>query len=726
MLMQTEVQYQAPVMMVAAVSTPRKLWEHPDPKSTAMWKFIQDANAKRGLQMQTFRDLYNWSVGPSRTDFWEDMWKTSNLIYSGNYTTVVDTSLPMETNPHWFQGTYLNFAENILFTADPTYPGVRTTVHKEETKIALTEIREGNKEIRHLTWGDLRRRVGVLANALRARGVGKGDRVAVIASTSFDTFIAFMATVAVGGLFSSSSTDMGAKGILERLLQIRPKYVFVDDWTVYNGKTFDLRPKIEQIVAGIEIGGVEEFEGVVVQPRFPGRPADVAHLARTVRLDEFLQVAGGDNTLTFERVAFRDPFLIVYSSGTTGVPKCIVHSTGGVLINVAKESILHKEMTPESVVLQYTTTGWIMYVVSVQVCLFGTRSILYDGSPFQPTPETFLSILEEQGVTDFGTSPKFLHELQKRNITPRTLFPFKSLKSVATTGMVLPEAQFEWFYDTGFPAHVHLRNISGGTDIAGRFGIENPLEPVYSGGCQGPCLGMKVQVYDSLIESGPGCAVPDGEPGELVATASFPNQPVYFYGDDAAGTRYQSAYFTRFPGVWTHGDFIQMHPITGQILFLGRADGVLNPSGVRFGSADIYSVIETHFPEIADSICVGQRRPGDADESVMLFLKMNKGYDYTDGLVDRVKRKIAEERSRRHVPRFVFQTWDIPTTVNLKKVELPVKQIVSGKKIKPSGTLANPESLKFYEQFADVEEVVRRMAIERLSMERRRWRSSTL
>jgi acetoacetyl-CoA synthetase len=382
-----------------------------------------------------------------------------------------------------------------------------------------------------------------------------------------------------------------------------------------------------------------------------------------------------------------------------------------------------------------------MYVVSVQVCLFGTRSILYDGSPFQPTPETFLSILEEQRVTDFGTSPRFLHELQKRNIAPRNLFPFSHLKSVGTTGMVLTEAQFGWFYDTGFPASVHLRNQSGGTDIAGRFGLENPLEPVYAGGCQGPGLGTKIQVYDSLIESGPGCAVPDGEPGELVATASFPNQPVYFYGDDAQNTRYQSAYFTRFPGVWTHGDFIQMHPITGQILFLGRADGVLNPSGVRFGSADIYSVVETHFPEVADSICVGQRRPGDVDESVILFLKMNKGYEYTESLVNKIKSKIAEERSRRHVPRFVFQTWDIPvcffssltlywgkiltdvwqTTVNLKKVELPVKQIVSGKKIKPSGTLANPESLKFYEQFANVEEVIKRM-----TNAKKTWRRCTL
>jgi acetoacetyl-CoA synthetase len=301
-----------------------------------------------------------------------------------------------------------------------------------------------------------------------------------------------------------------------------------------------------------------------------------------------------------------------------------------------------------------------MYMVSVQACLFGSRSVLYDGSPFQPSPQTFLSILQEQRVTDFGTSPRFLHELQKRDIVPRDLFDLSSLKSVCTTGMVLTEAQFEWFYDTGFPAAVHLRNISGGTDLAGCFGIENPLEPVYIGGCQGPCLGTKLEVYNSLIESGPGKAVPDGEPGELVATASFPNQPVFFWGDDESGTRYQNAYYTRFPHVWTHGDFIQIHPMTGQILFLGRADGVLNPSGVRFGSADIYSVIETHFPEIADSICVGQRRPQDDDESVMLFLRMNEGHQYTDALVERIKKRISEERSRRHVPRYMFQTWDIP------------------------------------------------------------------
>lgn len=304
-----------------------------------------------------------------------------------------------------------------------------------------------------------------------------------------------------------------------------------------------------------------------------------------------------------------------------------------------------------------------MYLVSVQSLLYGSRSVLYDGSPFLPGPDAFLSILSQERVTDFGTSPRFLHELQKRSIVPRELFDLSALREVVTTGMVLSDSLFEWFYDTGFPKSVHLSNISGGTDLAGCFGTGNKLEPVYVGGCQGPTLGTKMEVYDSLIESGPGKAVPDGEPGELVATASFPNQPVFFWGDET-GERYQNAYYKRFPHVWTHGDFIQYHPVTGQVMFLGRADGVLNPSGVRFGSSDIYSVIETHFPEIADSICVGQRRKQDNDESVLLFLKMKDGERFTDNLVERVKHKIGVERSKRHVPKYVFQTWDIPVSLS--------------------------------------------------------------
>lgn len=264
----------------------------------------------------------------------------------------------MDSIPHWFQGTHLNFAENILYTASRDSPSIRTTLNKEDSKIALTSVREGATEIRHLTWGSLRRRVGLLSNAFRAKGVQKGDRVAVVASTSFDTFICFMAITALGGLFSSSSTDMGTKGILERLVQIKPKFVFVDDWAVYNGKTVDLRPKIREIVDGMR--EERDFEGVVVQPRFAGRAASLEGLERCVMLEKFLGAAGGREEPVFERVAFRDPFLVVYSSGTTGVPKCIVHSVGGVLLSVTKEGYLHREMKPDSVVLQYTTVSPIL------------------------------------------------------------------------------------------------------------------------------------------------------------------------------------------------------------------------------------------------------------------------------------------------------------------------------------------------------------------------------
>jgi acetoacetyl-CoA synthetase len=337
------------------IPIPRKLWEHPDPKSTNMYRFMQRVNRKRNLSLQTYRDLYAWSVGPDRTQFWEDMWEEARLIHSGIFEEVVDVTAPMDSIPRWFHGTRLNFAENVLFSAEEGNPEKRCTRDKEDERICLTEIREGNTEVRHLTWGETRRRVGLLANAMRARGVKKGDRVAVVASTSFDTFICFMAIASIGGLFSSSSTDMGTKGILERLLQIKPAYVFADDFAVYNGKTIDLRPKIKEIVQGMK--GVSEFKGVVVQPRFPGKPADLDGVPRAVTLDGFLKFGLGKEELVFERVDFRDPFLVAYSSGTTGVPKCIVHSTGGVLISVMKEGRLHRGLGPEHVLLQYTTVS---------------------------------------------------------------------------------------------------------------------------------------------------------------------------------------------------------------------------------------------------------------------------------------------------------------------------------------------------------------------------------
>ncbi|OBT40383.1 hypothetical protein VE00_10076 [Pseudogymnoascus sp. WSF 3629] len=338
--------------------------------------------------------------------------------------------------------------------------------------------------------------------------------------------------------------------------------------------------------------------------------------------------------------------------------------------------------------------------------LFGSRIVLYDGSPFTPDAESLIRLAEQERTTHLGISPRYLHELQSRHIKPRDIANLSELKIVTSTGMVLSDALFNWFYDEGFPANVQLSNISGGTEIAGCFGIANSLSPIYVGGCAGRSLGIPLSIFDANFEGGkgaPGVPVKDGVPGELVATAAFPNMPVAFWGPDGK-QRYHDTYFARFDNVWAHGDFALIHPITKQLIFLGRTDGVLNPSGVRFGSADIYRVIESKFSaEIKDSLCVGQKRDGDSDERVMLFLLMKPGIPFTPSIVEGVKACIRADLSPRHVPTFIFQTQEIPVTVNLKKVELPVKKIVSGYKVEPSGTLLNPASLEYYYQFAQPE-----------------------
>ncbi|EHY55240.1 hypothetical protein HRR83_009044 [Exophiala dermatitidis] len=686
---------------------PRKLWEHPDPKSTEMWKFKTSLEKASGKTFENYDALYDFSCN-HRSDFWRHVMQYFPIVYGGKIPNpVVDESARMDSIPRWFQGVQMNFAQNILFSGDQNGNAVIDAA-KADDKIACTEVREGSflEPIKQVTWKELRRRVGLLSQAMRARGVRKGDRIAIVASTSVDTLTVFLATTALGGLFSSSSTDMGVKGILDRLTQIKPKYLFMDDWAVYNGKTIDLRPKMKEVVAGMS--GVAEFEGIVSQVRFAHAPADVSSVPRAQTWAEFVSAASS-STLEFEPTGFSDPYLIVYSSGTTGQPKCIVHSIGGPIINAHKEARLHHSMDSNSIQLQYTTTGWIMYNSSVQSLLVGCRMVIYDGSPFTPNLTNFVKLLGQEKVTHLGISPRYLQTLQSSNIIPKQVTDLSHLKVVTSTGMVLSDQLFEWFYDHAFPPSVHLDNISGGTDLAACFGLGNPIVPLYVGGCQSRALGISVKVYDSTIEGGKGVKgveVPDGVPGELVADKAFPTMPVTFYGDNGP-QRYFDSYFARFDNVWVHGDFIMIHPITKQVFFLGRADGVLNPSGVRFGSAEIYSIIESKFADrISDSICVGQRRPQDPDERVILFLLMKPGHRFTPQLVREVKDAIRKETSPRHVPKFVFETPEIPTTVNLKKVELPVKQIVSGKVIKPSGTLLNPQSLDYYYQFAKDENLV--------------------
>ncbi|EME43452.1 hypothetical protein DOTSEDRAFT_54265 [Dothistroma septosporum NZE10] len=697
---------------MADVPVPRRLWDPPNPKGTLAYKFMQEVNRKHNTTLDTWQDLHAFSVH-QRATFWGELFQQHPLIHSGSYTQVVDESARMDSNPSWFEGVKVNFAENSLLWPNTEDPSQSTTYRKEDWRVACTEAREGGTEIRQCTWKELRERTAHLSNAMRARGVEKGDRVAVVASNSIDTLIVFYAITSLGGIFSSSSTDMGTKGILDRLRQIKPKYVFVDDWALYNGKTFDLRPKMNELVDGMK--GISELECIVSMPRTQGRPQDVSDVRRCETMASFLESAHDDKTLRFERIPFGDPFLIVYSSGTTGMPKCIVHNVGGVLLNCRKEGSLHRDVAqipPEdSCVLQYTTTGWIMYLNSCLSLMNGSRAVLYDGSPFQPDLTSFLKLVQDQGVTDLGVSPRWMQTLAtaKPPVLPRDTVDLSKLRRVISTGMVLSEAQFEWFYDQGFPAHVQIDNISGGTDLAACFTGSNLMMPVYTGGTVSPCLGMKIEAYDQTIEGGKGVKgkpLPIGEAGEMVCTRGFPTQPIKFW-DDPDGEKYFKSYFERFDNVWTHGDFISIHPKTGQVFLHGRADGVLNPSGVRFGSAEIYNVIDVNFvDEIQDSICVGQRRPKDMDESVLLFLLMKPGMRFTHELVNKVKDVIARDCGRRCVPKYVFETPEIPTTINLKKVELPVKQIVSGKTIKPSDTLANKDCLNFYYQFAEVEKLL--------------------
>ncbi|KAI2781560.1 acetoacetyl-coenzyme A synthetase [Daldinia loculata] len=689
-------------------SVPRKLWEHPSPEKTQMHELMQRLNKKYAIGLKTFQDLYQFSV-TKRSDFYTEVFEYTNLIYTGSYTRAVDESKPIDAIPRWFEGVHINWAENLLWSRGPQDPtDYHGKVGKEDTKIALTEVREGASEIRHVTWVTLRKLVALYASALHAGGVGRGDRIVVVGSNSVETLVLFAATSWLGAIFSSSSTDMGVQGILQRTVQVNPKYIFMDDAALYNGKRVDLRQKMTEVVAGMK--GCDQFSGLVSIRRFHDA-LDISNIPGVQTLHSFLAKGDPFSPPPIVRIAFHEPFLICYSSGTTGIPKAIVHSVGGALLNYVKETRLHEDTNSNTVTLQYTTTGWIMYLVCVGQLLVGARVVLYDGSPFQPDLQTFIKLIGDQKVTKLGTSPRWFYEVARAGISPKQITDLSNLQIVTSTGMVLPDQLFEWFYDKGFPSHVHLSNISGGTDIAGCFGIGNPLTPVYVGGTQGVSLGIKVALYDSLLPPGPGKEVPDGTPGELVATASFPNVPIYLWGDKTPtgvpGPKFHSAYFARFEHVWAHGDFCVFHPVTKNLTFLGRADGVLNPSGVRFGSAEVYSVLERNFADrVADSICVGQRRPQDNDESVMLFLLMRPGHKIDRKLVNEVKEAIKRELTKRHVPKYVFETPEIPTTVNLKKVELPVKQIVSGQTIKPSGTLLNPKSLDYYYQFAKVEDLV--------------------
>ncbi|ODV90186.1 hypothetical protein CANCADRAFT_31223 [Tortispora caseinolytica NRRL Y-17796] len=683
-------------MSLNLIENPRKLWS-PDPSKndTNIHRLIKAINARYNLKLNGFKELKEWSDN-NIAKFWEENFLFLDFLYEGKVQSpVVDESARMDSIPKWFAGVKLNFGENVLFSANPAA--------KPADKIAGIEVREGGIETCRVTYGELRKLVGRYANCMKALGVKKGDRVGVVAANSIKTLALVTAVSTIGAIFSTASPDTGATGILDRMVQIEPTAVFFDDAAIYNGKSWELVEKMRQV--GTVLAKTPNLKAMISIPRFDDAPRNISSIPKCISFDDFL-LGSFDTTLVFERVDFSTPCGIVFSSGTSGAPKCIVHSHGGFLLVGSSSYRFDADWRLGSTCMQYTTTGWIMYLAVVQSVVQGATTVMYDGSPFQRSIHVLLELLQRYKISYFGTSPRYLSELMQNRIRPREYYDLSELTCVTITGMVCPPPVFEWFYDEGFPQNVRLNNITGGTDLAATIGSSNPLLPVYSGEVQTFTLGLVggVRKGTSDTEPCPSVACAPGEPGELVVTKVFPSMPCMFWGKDGA-KKYYDSYFSKFDNVWCQQDLAVIHPKTGGFVMIGRSDGVLNPSGVRFGSAEIYTVVEK-IPDILDSVCVGQRRVHDKDESVFLFVKMRPGYKFTKDLIERIRGAIRSELSVRHVPKYIFETPDIPTTVNMKKVEVPIKKILCGERVKPSGTLANPESLEFYYQFVDVEKLL--------------------
>ena len=627
--------------------------------------FRDQINSTFQLRLSTYPELYEWSVR-NIPEFWEQVWHFTDIIHSQSYNSIVDdpSRMPGAT---WFKGARLNFAENLLRSRDN-----RPAIHFQG---------EG-QTLRTLTHQELFYEVEKLAHSLRDSGIQKGDRVAGFMPNMPETVIAMLATASIGAVWSSSSPDFGIKGVLDRFSQIEPRIIFASNGYYYNGKEFDSLGKLWDILT--ELPSVEQ---VIVTP-YLSRDIDLSKHNNATIYSDF--ISDEPDPITFEQLPFDHPLYIMYSSGTTGLPKSIVHGSGGTLIQHLKELRLHTNLNQDDTIFYFTTCGWMMWNWLVSSLAVGATIVLYDGSPLYPDSGAMWKMAQDLGINVFGTSAKFIDTCNAANLMPNQDYDLSQLRAILSTGSPLVEENFDYVYHA-IKNDVLLSSISGGTDLISCFALGNPTLPVVRGELQCRGLGMDVRSYDQHGRS------VTNKKGELVCTKAFPSMPIHFW-NDPDGSKYQKAYFETFPGIWHHGDYIEIND-HGGVKIYGRSDATLNPGGVRIGTAEIYRVVEA-YQEVEDSLVIGQE--WEDDQRVILFLKMSMGNDLSDDLMKNIKNEIRTHCSPRHVPAIILETPEIPYTINGKKVEIAVRKIIAGSTIANQDALANPDSLGFYKDLPEL------------------------
>jgi len=633
-----------------------------------MYRFMSFINEKHNQNYNDYSALYQWSID-NIPAFWQAMWEFADIRASKTYNQVVDDLTKMP-GAKWFTGCRLNFAENLLRYRD------------DQTALIF---RGENIERRTLTYGQLFKEVTHVADALKSFGVQTGDRVVGFMPNMPETIVAMLAAAALGATWASCSPDFGIKGVLDRFGQIKPKVLFAGNGYWFKGKKLDSLERIATIVRELPT-----LEKLVIVP-YTDKSVDLGGLPNAILYDD-LRPSTTASDLSFEQLPFEHPHYIMFTSGTTGLPKCMVQSAGGVLIQQLKDLVLHSDLKREDTIFYFTTCGWMMWNWLTTSLAAGATLVLYDGNAFHPNPGALWKMGEEEKISIFGTSAGYIAALQNSGISPRKDYDLTPLRTILSTGSPLSVDGFDYIYQK-VKEDVLLGSITGGSDLNGVLAGANPMGPVYAGEIQARSLGMKVEVFDdegnSMI----------GKVGELVVTAPFPSMPLYFW-DDPDGEKYHSAYFDVYPNVWRHGDFIELNEHGGVVVH-GRSDATLNPGGVRIGTAEIYRQVE-QLEEIQDSLVIGH--PWKKDVRVVLFVQMAEGKELTEQIRNKIRSQIRTNASPRHVPAKIIAVPAIPYTLNMKKVELAVRKVVQGEEVKNKDALANPEVLDYYANLKELKE----------------------